>query len=410
MSVLFSARTRRLAGVVAVGLAASLALSACSIRKHYGVATTVVTPKGNCDTSRVDELGAALDLSGSQAALGKEYLAGLKLAVSQIDHSQGILKNHTCIELLYKNTEGNNLIADKAVQDLVNNEVVDFMVAPFGSSEVVSSGADLGLAGVPTTSFSSLDTTTKPKPYPQLFPLTPPEKVLAQKAVEYARSKHWSSMAAIGEDNPAGAEGVADLSADAAKAGITVTGTAHGSDYQSELQSLQGGNPQGLFVAGDDLGVGSILAARQSAGWTVPVVAPPVAADANIIARLGAGGETGVSVIASSSLVVSGANGTPSNPSVVAFESALRKGLGSAPFTGSIAPYAEAYDAAELLAYVATSINSVQPGDVRTFIENANYQGVLASYGYTSGGHDGVTESQLKVEPLSSLSGGLFHT
>ena len=46
----------------------------------------------------------------------------------------------------------------------------------------------------------------------------------------------------------------------------------------------------------------------------------------------------------------------------------------------------------------------------RTFIENANYQGILASYGYTSGGHDGVAPDQLKVVPLSSLSGGLFHT
>ncbi|MHB1912280.1 MAG: ABC transporter substrate-binding protein, partial [Acidimicrobiales bacterium] len=306
--------------------------------------------------------------------------------------------------------EGNVRVAQKAVLDLVNNEVVALMFAPFGASEVTFSGADLGLAGIPTISASSLDTTTKPKPYPQLFPVTPPESVLARAAVTYARSQHWASVAAVGENNPAGVEGVADFSADAAKAGLSVTGTAHGSDIQSELRTLQGGNPQGLFVAGDDLGVGAILSARQSSGWNVPVVAPPVAADAPVVSALGPAGAAGVAVIAPKPLVVSGPHGIPSDPTMVAFLSALRRKVGPSAFSGSVDPYAEAYDGIELLAYVATSINSILPGDIRTFIENANYQGLLANYNYTSAAHIGVGTSQLEVVALSSLSGGLFHT
>jgi len=404
-----STRRRRLAGLIALGVSAALCLSACSVRKQYGVATTVVSPKGTCDGSRIVEVGAALDLSGPQAPLGREYLAGIKMAVAQVNQSGGVLKNHRCLELLYKNTEGNAKIADKAVLDLVNNEVVAFLFAPFGASEVTSSGADLGLDGVPTVSVSSLDTTTRPKPYPQLFPVTPPESVLAHAAISYARSQHWTSVAAVGENNAAGAEGVADFSADAAKAGLSVTGTAHGSDIQSELQTLQGGNPRGLFVAGDDLGVGAILSARHSSGWNVPVVAPPVAADAAVVSQLGPAGAAGVSVIAPAALVVSGANGAPSDPNMVAFLSALHLQEGSSAFNGSVGPYAQAYDGIELLAYVGTSINSVRPGDIRTFIENANYQGLLANYNYTSGAHTGVDTSQLKVVALTSLAGGLFH-
>jgi len=370
----------------------------------------VVTPKGTCDGSRIVEVGAALDLSGPQAALGREYLAGIRMALAQVNQSGGVLKNHRCLELLYKNTEGNVRIADKAVLDLVNNEVVAFLFAPFGAAEVTASGADLGLAGVPTVSASSLDATTRTKPYPQLFPVTPPESVLARKAVSYARAQHWTSVAAVGEDNPAGAEGVADFSADATKAGLSVTGTAHGSHIQSELQTLQAGSPQGLFVAGDDLGVGAILSARRSLGWTVPTVAPAVAADASVVGGLGSAGAAGVSIVAPTALVVSGPTGVPSDPSMVAFLAALRRQQGPTAFTGWVGPYAQAYDGIELLAYVGSSIDSVHPGDIRTFIENANYQGLLANYNYTSGSHTGVDASQLKVVALSSLSGGLFHS
>lgn len=399
-------RRRSLLKAAAVAMVAGVCLSACSVRKQYGTSTTVYTPKGNCDSSRIVLVGAALDLSGPQAALGKEYLDGLKLAISQVNNNHGVLKNHRCLELLYKDTRGQVKVADKGVLDLVNNEVVAFMVSPFESSEVVTSGADLGLAGVPTVSMSSLDRTTKPKPYPQLFPVTPPQSSLAQAAVKYAKAQHWTSVAALGENNEAGAEGVADFAADARKAGLTVTGTAHGSDAAGEIQTLQSGNPQGLYMAGDDLGMAKLLQARQSAGWTVPAVAAPIAADANVIS---AGSATGVSVIVPTALVVSGANATPSDPSMVAFLSQLQKTHGSAALTGSVVPYAEAYDGIQLLAYVGTSINSVHPGDVRTFIENANYQGLLASYGYTSGAHTGVSSAQLSVVPLSSLSNGLFH-
>jgi len=403
-------RRHRLARLIALGVAGALLLSACSVRKQYGVNTTVVSPKGTCDSSRIVEVGAALDLSGPQASLGREYLAGIRLAVEQVNQSGGVLKNHRCLELLYKNTEDNAKIADKAVLDLVNNEVVAFLFAPFDASEVTFSGADLGLAGVPTVSVSSLDITTRTKPYPQLFPVTPPESVLAHAAISYARSRHWTSVAAVGENNPAGAEGVADFSADAAKAGLSMTGAAHGADIQSELQTLQGGNPQGLFVAGDDLGVGAILSARRSSGWKVPVVAAPVAADAAVVGELGSAGAAGVSVIAPTALVVSGANGTPSDPTMVAFLSTMRRQVGASAFSGSMVPYAEAYDGIELLAYVGTSIDSIRPGDIRTFIENANYQGLLANYNYTSGAHLGVGTSQLKVVALASLSGGLFHS
>jgi hypothetical protein len=46
--------------------------------------------------------------------------------------------------------------------------------------------------------------------------------------------------------------------------------------------------------------------------------------------------------------------------------------------------------------------------DVQSFLQNANYQGVLASYTYTAGAHTGVSASNQTVVPLTSLANGLL--
>jgi hypothetical protein len=45
---------------------------------------------------------------------------------------------------------------------------------------------------------------------------------------------------------------------------------------------------------------------------------------------------------------------------------------------------------------------------VRTYLENANFQGLLASYAFTSDAHTGMGSEQLTVAAVNSLSDGLF--
>ena len=75
---------------------------------------------------------------------------------------------------------------------------------------------------------------------------------------------------------------------------------------------------------------------------------------------------------------------------------------------GSIIPYAQAADAISMLASVGAGIHTVNPGPVRTYLENANFQGLLASYAFTSDAHTGMGSDQLTVAAVSSLSDGLF--
>ncbi len=98
----------------------------------------------------------------------------------------------------------------------------------------------------------------------------------------------------------------------------------------------------------------------------------------------------------------------PLDPAVVTFSNDLRRRLGGSPVAGSIIPYAQAADAISMLGSVATGIHTVNPGPVRTYLENANFQGLLASYAFTSDAHTGMGSDQLTVAAVSSLSDGLF--
>ena len=343
------------------------------MRKSYGVATHTEAVTGSCDHSRVVEVGASLDLSGPNGDLGRDYLVGLRQAVRQVNTTGGILKNHTCLELLYKDDRGNARIGDQAVLDLVNDEVVTFLVAPFESGTVQTAGADLGLAGVPTIGLSSLDTTGAPDDYPMMFPVVPSTQVTSTVLARYATGRGWVAVGVSGIDDPEGRQQVADLRAALRRAGVTVSGVT------TRPAPDASGPPPGtgtalLFVGGEAaMGTSGAVGADGSSSLLVPkgVVVPP------------------------------GATVDP----------ALRQFLADQPSPAgepALLATAAAYDGVEMLAYAADSQNSTRAGDVRTFLENATYQGVLGVYKYSSTHHTGPDTDQLRVVPSAGQAGGIF--
>jgi ABC-type branched-subunit amino acid transport system substrate-binding protein len=390
-------------------------LSGCTLSKHYGVNTTTVPVKGNCNTSRIEELGAALPLSGPDAALGKEYLDGVRLADTQINDTQGLTSKHACLELLYKDIGDNVHVGEQGVLDLVNSEVVQFLVAPFQSTVIQFTGSDLGLSGVPNTTFSSLNAPHQERNnYPMTFPTTAPDLVIGQALASYAAKQGWQTVAVAKLGDPAGQEQLASFKSAFEGKGGSISGTATISLTKhftgSDLSRLRAGRPNALIVLGDTAQVGEALTARESLGWRVPTVVTSDGADASVVTQLNAPGKDGVSVLVPSRVVLPAKAKGPSDPTAVAFLRLLKRFLHVSTVRGSIVPYAAAYDGVEMLGAAVNSINSVSPGNLQTYLENANYQGVLASYNYTSTRHNGISApSQLAVAALSSLSDGFFH-
>ena len=402
-------RSRRACCAAVLGLATAVVVSACATRPQYGVATTAVTPHGNCDAARIIPVGAALDLSGPEAALGHEYLTGLEMAVDQINHSHGLLHYDDCLELLYKDTGGNVQVASRAVLDLVNQEGVAYLVAPFGPSEVRFAGRDLSGANVPTASFASLDETYNPHRYPKLFPVAASSGAVAAAMVSFAHSQKWTRVGIVASGDAAGRQGAADAIPAARRAGVAVTGSlslAPGIDpARSALGQLQHSGPDALLVTGDSPEVADVLRARASLGWNVPIIAQEVAGDRSVLEAAGSGHLGDVFAVVPQAVV---RQQKPLDPAVVTFSDDLSRRLRGSPLAGSIIPYAQAADAISMLGSVAAGIHTVNPGPVRTYLENANFQGLLASYAFTSEAHTGMGADQLTVAAVSSLSDGLF--
>jgi branched-chain amino acid transport system substrate-binding protein len=396
-------------GALTLALAAILALGACATLPQYGVATTAVTPHGNCDSSRIVPIGAALNLSGAAGELGQEYLRGLEIAVDQINHSRGLLHYHDCLELLYKDTRGDGHVASRAILDLVNQEGVAFLVSPFLESEIQVAGRDLANAVVPTGSFSSLDRTYDPHRYPKLFPLAASSSAVAATMASFARSRGWTRIGVVAAGDVAGRQGTSDAVQAARRAGVVLAGSlslAPGVDgATSGLRRLQPSAPQAVLIMGDSPDVADALKARATLGWNVPVIAQDVAGDRSVLDAVGSGSLGGVFAVVPQAVV---RQQRPLDPAVVALTNDVRSRMGVRQLTGSIIPYARAVDAISMLGSVATGIHSVNPGPVRTYLENANFQGLLASYAFTSDAHTGMGPDQLTVAAVSSLSDGLF--
>ena len=386
--------------MVAVGAAA------CAPLPRLGAATSTVAPHGSCDHARVVPVGAPLDLSGPGAALGQEYLRGLKLAVVQVNNARGVLSSHACLELMYKNTRGNAGLSRRAILDLVNAEGAAFIVAPLSAGEIRAAGPDLARDGVPTASFSGLDTIYDPHRYPQVFPLAAPIGVTAAAMTSFARARGWTRVGVIATNDSDGALGSGAATDAIHRDGLVLAGSGSATpSIAATLARLRAASPDAILLVGDGPGVAAVLDARARSGWDVPVVAEAVAADPEVVSGVGAAGLDRVFAVVPRAIV---AGSSPFDPGVLALRDQVRRALGGSPLVGSIEPYAEAGDAVSMFASVANDVHTIAPGPVRTYLENANFQGVLGSYSFATDSHSGLGPDQVTVVPVSSLADGLF--
>jgi ABC-type branched-subunit amino acid transport system substrate-binding protein len=397
-------RRPRDAVVVLVGLAVvALVLTGCHLAPRLGVPTTVSPVEGNCDTSAVVEVGASLPLSGTDRVAGRGQLLGLRLGVDAVNAAGGILTAHRCLELLYKDDRSDPAVDNQALLDLVNQEKVALLVGPLLALEDPANLDHIGALGTTAPSYSALAATFEPSKFPDTFPIASSMADQASVLVAAAKRQHLDRVAIVRSRSQVAAEGAAAFRSDARSAGLTVTATTFVVPSRHAAPpvwtDLESGHPGAVVVFDGGSVLGPLLRARRAAGSKLPVLASaqgdPVVPTAAV---------DGVQVIVSKSLVVSGR--VPFG--LESFRARVLRALHQARLSGPITPYAQGYDAVQLFASAANGVNAYDSGSIRTFIENANFEGLLGSYDYTSGDHEGLAASQLTVAPLDSLSDGLF--
>jgi ABC-type branched-subunit amino acid transport system substrate-binding protein len=381
---------------------AALVLTSCHTAPRLGVPTTVYRVEGRCDTSAVVEVGASLPLSGSDSAAGRAQLLGLELGVNEVNAAGGVLTAHRCLELLYKDNRSDPAVDDQALLDLVNQEKVSFLTGPFLAPEDPANLDHIGALGTTAASYTALDATFKPSVFPNTFPISSSPADQASVLVAAAKRLHLHRVALVRSSSAVAAEGSTAFRTDAGSAGLTVTTKTFVVDSRAGATSawsdLEAVHPSAVVVFDSGSTLAPLLTARRAAGSTLPVLASAQSVPAPSTAT------NGVRVLVPKSLVVS--RHVP--VSLESFRVRVLGALHQSRLDGPITPYAQGYDSLELFASAANGVDAYDPGSVRTFIENANFEGLLGTYNYTSGQHQGLAPSQLTVAPVDSLSNGLY--
>ncbi len=382
---------------------AAMVLTSCHTAPRLGVPTTVYPVTGHCDTSAVVEVGASLPLSGSDSEAGHAQLLGLELGVNRVNAAGGVLTAHRCLELLYKDDGSDPAVDNQALLDLVNREKVSFLVGPFLALENPANVDHIGALGTAAASYSALAVTFKPSEFPNTFPIASSMANQASVLVAAAKRRHLDRVALVRSSSEVAVEGATAFRKDARSAGLTVTATTFVVDSRTAATSawtdLGAGHPSAVVVFDSGSTLAPLLTARRSAGSTLPVLASTLGAAVQPSAAV-----DGVEVIVSKSLVVS--HRVP--VSLQSFRARVLRALHQVRLSGPITPYAQGYDALQLFASSANGVNADDSGSIRTFIENANFEGLLGTYDYTSSDHEGLAASQLAVAPLGALSNGLY--
>ena len=381
----------------------SIVLTGCHTATRLGVPTTVYPVEGHCNTSAVVEMGASLPLTGSDSVAGRAQLLGLELGVNRVNATGGVLTAHRCLELLYKDDRSDPAVDNQALLDMVNQEKVSFLVGPFLALEDPANRDHIGALGTTAPSYSTLAVTYKPSKFPNTFPISSSMADQASVLVAAAKRQHLDRVAIVRSSSEVAAQGAAAFRNDARSVGLTVTATTFVVDSNAAARSAWAGiraeHLGGVVVFDSGSTLAPLLMARRGIGSTLPVLASTQSGSVLPTAAV-----KGVEVIVPKSLVVTRRVPT----SVASFRARVLSALHLARLRGPITPYAQGYDALQLFASSANGVNAYDPGSVRTFIENANFQGLLGTYDYTSSDHQGLAASQFTVAPLTSLSNGLY--
>jgi len=389
--------------LVIVALAA-VSLSACT-SSNLSVSTTVVPPPPGCDTSRVVVVGASLDLSGPDARSGREYLTGLELGIAKVNAGGGVPPRNTCFELMYKDSLGSPRVDDQAMLDLVNVEKAGVVVGSFLGS---SAAGYLGRLGVPAISLSDLEDTFEPERFPDTFPVIASMRSQAFVIARALRLRRISSVGLVVTGDRASEQGGNNFASLSSVDGFVITDrqivSPSGRLAEAVVSRVRATHPDALVVLDDTGAVRSVLSARAALGWDIPVFAGPDTTEAGVLRDIG-GATGGISVVVPTGAL---AGSGPASAGTYTFRRNLLLHLHASSLRGSIIPYAETYDAMTMIGTAANGSMGVVASDLATFLQNANYQGVLAAYTYTASAHTGVSAADQAVVPLGTLANGLL--
>ncbi|GAA4728150.1 hypothetical protein GCM10023350_09120 [Nocardioides endophyticus] len=383
---------RWIAITAAVGV--GLAISGCGSSSGDSTASG-----GDCAQSV--KLGLLATLSGPGAALGELTKNGAELAVSQANEAGDV-----CIDLVVKDDAGDPTKASQATRELVDQEEVDAVAGPLLTGPT---GAALPIttpAKIVSIVTSSAKFAGDPTEFPYTFQVTSQSGTLADAYVAYMKDHGLTKAAALVVNNEFGTDLLSEFKRASEGTDIElvseetfVSGSVDAAPQVSKMKA-SGADTFLNMLAVDPDHIAAIKA-RNSLDWDVPMLGVQSIANASIPQAVGADGMAKVYAVGYRNLASDGTAGVPSSPLAATFKTDYMKATGAKTLDGSFYMAASTYDAVNLLVAAYKETGETDSDAVKDYLASATYDGVAASYEFSSDNHNGIT-----VEDLTFVDAG----
>lgn len=206
--------------------------------------------EGSAASGDAFKLGAFLQLTGGNAAVGIEARNSIQMAVKEINSEGGL--NGQQIQLIVYDTQGVAEQAVKVVSKLVQVDKVDFCIGSVNSAEVLAAGGILNDAGITTIGLGTSATWMK-KDWPCVFRCAKNNSRAPMTTADMVKELGLTSISIFKgqDDDSLGAANI--FKTECGKRGISVLAEESydlgDTDFSAQITKLIKSNSQAVYIA-----------------------------------------------------------------------------------------------------------------------------------------------------------------
>lgn len=224
------------------------------------LAALLFLPLASHAAGNVIVIGQAIDLSGPNAAIGRDYVAGIKTYFDALNASGGI--NGRRIQYIVRDDQGLPAVAVSAVTELIERDQVDFLFGGVGDNTtqaVLNAPAFKRSSHILFAPLAAGD----PKTAARALFWRPSYKQEIRHILSHFRQLGVKDIGVVYQETASNQEAYQDLTAEIRERGIRLTGTARitmaGDQIATEASRLAGTRPGFVIVIADTIGTALFL-------------------------------------------------------------------------------------------------------------------------------------------------------
>lgn len=216
------------------------------------------TPAGAAGNAII--IGQVVDLTGPNASIGRDYVAGIKTCVDMVNANGGIHGRR--IQLLVRDDRGQAELAAKAAGDLIENEHIDYLFGGVGDNTAKAILDSHAFRRSGHTLFAPLANAEFDDNARVLF-WRPDYKREVTHLFSHFSKLGINSVGIAYQDNPSNHEAYRSLMGEARDRGVQIVATAridaNGDRIAQEAEKLAAARPGFVLVIADTIGTALFL-------------------------------------------------------------------------------------------------------------------------------------------------------